>query len=75
LKLTRISTYAEVDPNELHNYTKVYTKDFKIAQGPFPMKAQMEKETEGLIMADRSEMLQRMTESNTMPTVTSKLRI
>ncbi len=75
LKLTRISTYAEVDPNELHNYTKVYNKDYKISQGPFPMKAQMEKETEGLIIADRSEMLRRMNENNTMPTVTSKLRI
>jgi len=75
LRLTTILAYAEVDPNELHNYTKVYTKDYKISEGPFPMKAQMEKEVESLIIADRQNILQRLKEENTIPAHSRKRRV
>jgi hypothetical protein len=75
LSLTTILAYTKVNPNELHNDTKIYSVDYKLSDGPLPMRTQMDKEVEDLTMADRLQLIQALKQQNTIYSSTSKLRM
>jgi hypothetical protein len=72
LQLVFIQALAQVDPNELHPVTKVYTKDYRITGGKLPTKVEMQIAVEAMVIADRLDMQKRLDEQQTTQSIRSR---